>query len=506
MYTPGSSAGVTPASWTLLQPCCPTPRPGREAELPRKHARHVTLVGETGLRGRRRERNAVANQHPRALGAAAQQPRVRRQPIRSLEAAQHLIAAQPREPGQVRETRHARRIVSEALADLLEVAGWRIAPACRAMPRHQAYATCDQRFLECQGIHRSRVWRAIVPALETRKQTLEDPEEHRVFDHGARDLGVPPRPPLGCRERRHQVHIDIDDAPAPRGRAERPAVMNFTGIGGDDLAGVPAHDSAATEPLLGAVFQQPESVRVVPVPAELLRAVDVRAVDACERGSQDTRNVVHVRDERLPGLNHASSVTYRAFAWLATSSLSPAVRPRGGHGTPRDRPDVAASCTSGRIRVMKAAVCAAYGPPEVLQVRDVLRPSPKQREILVKVRATSVTLRDTNARHGLRFARWWQRFLVRLAFGYRRPRNPILGIVLASEVEQAGKGVTRFRSGDRVYGLTGMRSGTYAQYMCVKETSAIAGSPSNLSDDQAAAIPYGGLLALYFLTRAGPRR
>src|SRR5207247_7566057 len=160
-------------------------------------------------------------------------------------------------------------------------------------------------------------WRAIVPALETRKQTLEDPEEHRVFDHGARDLGVPPRPPLGCPERRHQVHIDIHDAPAPRGRAERPAVMNFTGIGCDDLAGVPAHDSATTEPLLRAVFQEPESVGVVPVPAELLGAVDVRAVDAFERGGEDTRNVLHVRDERPPGFDHAFSVTYGALPWLA---------------------------------------------------------------------------------------------------------------------------------------------------------------------------------------------
>src|SRR2546422_8993739 len=97
------------------------------------------------------------------------------------------------------------------------------------------------------------------------------------------------------------------------------------------------------------------------------------------------------------------------------------------------QPDVAASCRSGRIRVMKAAVCAAYGPPEVLQVRDVPRPSPKQREILVKVHATSVTVSDTYGRDGFGFARWWQRFLVRLAFGYRRPRNPILGIVLAGE-------------------------------------------------------------------------
>src|SRR2546429_9872590 len=117
-----SSAGVTPPSWTLLQTCGPPPRAGGEAELPRKHARHVTLVGETGRRRCRRERSAVTNQHPRALGAAAQQPRVGRQPISSLEAAQHLIAAQPREPGQVCETRASRRVVSEALADLLEVA------------------------------------------------------------------------------------------------------------------------------------------------------------------------------------------------------------------------------------------------------------------------------------------------------------------------------------------------------------------------------------------------
>src|SRR2546422_8632433 len=290
VHTRKSSAGVTPASCTLLQPCGPTPRAGGEAELPRKHARHVTLVGETGRRRCRRERSAVTNQHPRALGAAAQQPRVGRQPIGSLEAAQHLIAAQPREAGQVCETRASRRVVSEALADLWKVAGWRIAPSRRAMPRHQAYATRDQRFLECQGIHRLRVWRATVPALETRKQTLQDPEEHSVFDHRTRDLGASP---LGCREGPHHVHIDIEYAPAPRGRAERPAIVDFTGIGCDDLAGVPAHDTAATEPLLRAVFQEPESERVVPVPAELLGAVDVRAVDAFERRGEDTGNVSH---------------------------------------------------------------------------------------------------------------------------------------------------------------------------------------------------------------------
>src|SRR6266446_379649 len=118
VHTWGSSTGVTPASWTLLQPCCPAPGSGGEAELPRKHARHVTLVGKTRLRCRRRERSAVTNQHSRTLGAAAQYPRVGRQPVCSLEAAQHLIATQPREPGQVCQPRHSRCIVSEALADL----------------------------------------------------------------------------------------------------------------------------------------------------------------------------------------------------------------------------------------------------------------------------------------------------------------------------------------------------------------------------------------------------
>src|SRR5436309_10558527 len=105
VHTRESSASVAPASWTLLQPCCLAPRAGSEAELPRKDARHVTLIGETGRRRCRREGAAVTNQHPRPLGAAAQQPRVGRQPIGSLEAAQNLVAAQPREPGQVCETR-----------------------------------------------------------------------------------------------------------------------------------------------------------------------------------------------------------------------------------------------------------------------------------------------------------------------------------------------------------------------------------------------------------------
>src|SRR5439155_11115486 len=92
-----------------------------------------------------------------------------------------------------------------------------------------------------------------------------------------------------------------------------------------------------------------------------------------------------------------------------------------------------------------------------------------------------------------------------VVLGTRRPRKPILGLVLAGEVERAGKGVERFRSGDRVYGMTILRLGAYAQYACLKETGTLARSPSNLTDDEAAALPYGGLVALHFLKKGGLR-
>ena len=154
---------------------------------------------------------------------------------------------------------------------------------------------------------------------------------------------------------------------------------------------------------------------------------------------------------------------------------------------------------------MKAIVCPAYGPPEVLQLRDVPRPSPKRREVLIKVHATSVTVSDTYVRGGMSIARPLSQLLVRVVMGFGGPRRSIIGWLLAGEVEQAGKGVTRFRPGDRIYGMTGMRMGAWAQYVCVKETGMIARTPVNISDAQAAAIPYGGLLALYFLKRAGVR-
>src|SRR5207248_2604785 len=315
---------------------------GSELELPREDARQVTLIRKTGRCRRRRKRAAVPNQHSRPLGAAAQQPRVRRQSVCAFEPAQHLIAAQPCEPGQLREIRYARRIVAEALADLADFRGWRSTPPRRAMPRHQAHAACDQSFLEREGIHLPRVWRAIIPALESRKQALQHPGEQRIGDHRIRDLGASP---LGCRQARHYAWVDIDDAPASRRRADRPAVVDFTGIGRDDVAGVAAHDAAATEPLLRAVLQESKSIGVVPVPAELLRAVDVRAVDAWERGGEDAGDVllanVHlpilatsVRTREVVEGSHRFSLMTRA----GRSMLRPYVRSPRFSGAPRESP------------------------------------------------------------------------------------------------------------------------------------------------------------------------
>jgi NADPH:quinone reductase-like Zn-dependent oxidoreductase len=154
---------------------------------------------------------------------------------------------------------------------------------------------------------------------------------------------------------------------------------------------------------------------------------------------------------------------------------------------------------------MKAAVCTRYGPPEVLQLREVETPVPKRRQVLVKIHATAVTSSDWIVRSGLRFASIAMQIMMRLVLGIRRPRKPILGMVLAGEIAATGKAVSRFRAGDRVFAFTSLRFGSYAQYTCVPETGLIAPAPSNLTYEQAAAIPYGGLLALHFLRRGNIR-
>jgi NADPH:quinone reductase-like Zn-dependent oxidoreductase len=153
-----------------------------------------------------------------------------------------------------------------------------------------------------------------------------------------------------------------------------------------------------------------------------------------------------------------------------------------------------------REGAMRAVVCTRYGPPEVLQLRDLPKPTPRSGEVCIKIVATSVSASDCIVRAfniPLRL-----KLPMGAVLGFRAPRNPILGLVLAGEVESVGKDVTQFKPGNQVYAFTAFRFGAYAEYKCLPEKAVLAPKPSNLTHEQAAAIPYGGLLALYFLKQA----
>ena len=152
---------------------------------------------------------------------------------------------------------------------------------------------------------------------------------------------------------------------------------------------------------------------------------------------------------------------------------------------------------------MRAIICTRYGPPEVLQLREVEKPTPKDDEVLVKIHATAVTASDI-------FIRGSQipiQFLIpmRLYIGLTRPRKSIIGLVLAGEIESIGKDVKRFRIGDQVYGLTGFGLGAYAEYKCMKETDSTHGclaiKPVNTSYEEATVAAYGGLLAFQYVEK-----
>jgi NADPH:quinone reductase-like Zn-dependent oxidoreductase len=146
---------------------------------------------------------------------------------------------------------------------------------------------------------------------------------------------------------------------------------------------------------------------------------------------------------------------------------------------------------------MKAAVCRRYGPPESLEIRDVPRPSPKDRELLIQVKATTVSSGDCRLR-GANFPRGFGP-LARLAFGWSGPRTPVLGTELSGVVEAVGRDVTRFKVGDHVIAFPGMRAGAHAEYCVMREDGAVVMKPANLSFSEAAALGFGGLTALYFL-------
>jgi 2-desacetyl-2-hydroxyethyl bacteriochlorophyllide A dehydrogenase len=152
---------------------------------------------------------------------------------------------------------------------------------------------------------------------------------------------------------------------------------------------------------------------------------------------------------------------------------------------------------------MRAIVCTKYGPPEVLQLKEVEKPTPKDNEVLIKVLATTVTRYDCWARSCT--AHTGLGILMRIWFGIRKPKQPILGTELAGEIEAVGKDVNRFEIGDRVYGYPGINLGAYAEYICLPE-EAVAVKPANVTCEETAAVLQGALTALFFLRKANIQR
>jgi NADPH:quinone reductase-like Zn-dependent oxidoreductase len=148
---------------------------------------------------------------------------------------------------------------------------------------------------------------------------------------------------------------------------------------------------------------------------------------------------------------------------------------------------------------VKAIVWTEYGPPDVLQLKEVEKPTPKEDEVLIRIFATTVSSGDCEQRN-LKLQIWYA-LPMRAYVGLKRPKRiTILGMELAGEIESVGKDVTRFRKGDQVFAHTGfVRMGTCAEYICLPEEGVLAIKPANMTYEEAAAVPVGGLEALHFL-------
>lgn len=156
---------------------------------------------------------------------------------------------------------------------------------------------------------------------------------------------------------------------------------------------------------------------------------------------------------------------------------------------------------------MKAIVCTKYGPPEVLQVKEVEKPAPKDNEVLIKVYATSVNYGDLVARNfkdispgkfNMPLLFW---FFTKMYFGFWKPKITILGSEFAGEIKAVGKDVNLFKKGDQVFGYLGQSMGAYAEYICIPENGCVAIKPANMTWEEAAVVPYGAIMALYFLRK-----
>lgn len=155
---------------------------------------------------------------------------------------------------------------------------------------------------------------------------------------------------------------------------------------------------------------------------------------------------------------------------------------------------------------MKAVIYENYGLPEVLKIKEVEKPILKKNEMLVKVKASSVTAGSLWIRSGNYPSSIFFTLMLRLMFGLRKPKKPILGYEFAGEIESIGAGVKNFSVGDKVFGTTtGLRQGSYAEYLCVPEKwkhGVVHPMPKNLSFEKAAAVPIGGMTAVDILKKA----
>tara|TARA_R110000868_G_scaffold321875_1_gene582925 strand:- start:282 stop:1112 length:831 start_codon:yes stop_codon:yes gene_type:complete len=151
------------------------------------------------------------------------------------------------------------------------------------------------------------------------------------------------------------------------------------------------------------------------------------------------------------------------------------------------------------LKKMKAVVCTKYGPPEVLQIQEVEKPIPRDNEVLVKVYATSVSAADSMVRSFKVPRSIW--LPVRLFLGIKKPRKSILGMELSGKVESIGKDVRSFKKGDQVFAASLQTFGAYAEYICLPEVGPIALKPTNITYEEAAAMPIGARTALLYLKK-----
>ena len=151
---------------------------------------------------------------------------------------------------------------------------------------------------------------------------------------------------------------------------------------------------------------------------------------------------------------------------------------------------------------MKAIIYTQYGPPEVLRLTDLPKPSPRANEVLVMIHTTTVTIGDTIMRSLNIPVSGWQKVMARLYLGWSKPKRPILGMEMAGKVESVGKKVTRFKPGDAVFASTfGVNFGGYSEYICLPENAVLAHKPTPLTFDEAAAAPGAGMTALHCLKK-----